>query len=160
MSARGSVIGKPGSRLPVRDKVLAITSDNRIEFVHHETIAKDLDADFFFADPYSSWQRGTNENTNGLMREYFPKRTDFATVPDRNIERWGRELSKHCPIKSRPMRKKWAVQTFAHFVVPSRGWSKIMRTCSSLIERYSIRCDSPTRRIVGRRADFQARGGI
>lgn len=73
------------SLLPVRDKVLTITSDNGIEFVHHETIAKALDADFFFADPYSSWQRGTNENTNGLVREYFPKRTDFAAVPDQAI---------------------------------------------------------------------------
>jgi len=69
------------SLLPVRDKVLTITSDNGIEFVHHQTIAKALDVDFFFADPYSSWQRGTNENTNGLVRQYFPKRTDFADVP-------------------------------------------------------------------------------
>jgi IS30 family transposase len=68
------------SLLPVRDKVLTITSDNGIEFVHHHTVAKVLDADFFFADPYSSWQRGTNENTNGLVRQYFPKRTDFADV--------------------------------------------------------------------------------
>jgi IS30 family transposase len=68
------------SLLGVRNKVLTITSDNGIEFTRHETIAKTLDADFFFADPYSSWQRGTNENTNGLVRQYFPKRTDFATV--------------------------------------------------------------------------------
>ena len=73
------------SLLPVRDKVLTITSDNGIEFVHHQTIANTLDADFYFADPYSSWQRGTNENTNGLVRHYFPKRTDFAAVPDQAI---------------------------------------------------------------------------
>ena len=73
------------SLLPVRDKVLTITSDNGIEFVRHHDIAKTLDADFFFADPYSSWQRGTNENTNGLVRQYFPKRTDFAVVPDQAI---------------------------------------------------------------------------
>ena len=69
------------SLLPVKDKVLTITSDNGIEFVHHQRIAKALDVDFFFADPYSSWQRGTNENTNGLVRQYFPKRTDFNDVP-------------------------------------------------------------------------------
>ncbi len=73
------------SLLPLKRKVLTITSDNGIEFVHHETIAKTLDSDFFFADPYSSWQRGTNENTNGLVRQYFPKRTDFAAVPDEAI---------------------------------------------------------------------------
>ena len=69
------------SLLPVQDRVLTITSDNGIEFMRHQTIAETLDADFYFADPYSSWQRGTNENTNGLVRQYFPKRTDFATVP-------------------------------------------------------------------------------
>lgn len=74
-----------GSLLPVRDKVLTITSDNGIEFTRHQTIANTLDADFFFADPYSSWQRGTNENTNGLVRQYFPKRTDFADVPDQQV---------------------------------------------------------------------------
>jgi IS30 family transposase len=73
------------SLLPVRDKVLTITSDNGIEFVHHQVIATTLDADFFFADPYSSWQRGTNENTNGLVRQYFPKRTDFVPVADEAI---------------------------------------------------------------------------
>lgn len=66
---------------PVKDRVLTITSDNGIEFMRHESIAKTLDADFYFADPYSSWQRGTNENTNGLVRQYFPKRTNLADVP-------------------------------------------------------------------------------
>ena len=68
------------SMLSVKDKVLTITSDNGIEFMHHQSVASTLDADFFFADPYSSWQRGTNENTNGLVRQYFPKRTNFAIV--------------------------------------------------------------------------------
>jgi IS30 family transposase len=71
--------------LPVKDKVLTITSDNGIEFTRHQTIAQVLDADFFFADPYSSWQRGTNENTNGLVRQYFPKKTDFTTLSDSDI---------------------------------------------------------------------------
>jgi transposase, IS30 family len=71
--------------LPVKDKVFTITSDNGIEFTRHQTIANVLDADFFFADPYSSWQRGTNENTNGLVRQYFPKKTSFDTVSDTDI---------------------------------------------------------------------------
>jgi IS30 family transposase len=71
--------------LPFKDKVLTITSDNGIEFTRHQTIANVLDADFFFADPYSSWQRGTNENTNGLVRQYFPKKTPFDSVSDTDI---------------------------------------------------------------------------
>ena len=73
------------SLLPVKDKVLTITSDNGIEFTRHQTIAKRLNADFFFADPYSSWQRGTNENTNGLVRQYFPKKSDFTALSDSDI---------------------------------------------------------------------------
>lgn len=72
--------------LPHKDKVLTITSDNGIEFTGHQTIALSLGADFFFADPYSSWQRGTNENTNGLVRQYFPKKTAFAALTDRDIQ--------------------------------------------------------------------------
>ena len=72
--------------LPVKDKVLTITSDNGIEFTRHQTIANTLEADFFFADPYSSWQRGTNENTNGLVRQYFPKKTDFTPLSEDDIQ--------------------------------------------------------------------------
>lgn len=71
--------------LPHKDKVFTITSDNGIEFTRHQTIADKLAADFFFADPYCSWQRGTNENTNGLVRQYFAKKTPFNAVTDRDI---------------------------------------------------------------------------
>lgn len=72
--------------LPLKDKVLTITSDNGSEFAGHKKIALSLGADFFFADPYSSWQRGTNENTNGLVRQYFPKKTDFSILSDEDIQ--------------------------------------------------------------------------
>ena len=72
--------------MPVKDKVLTITSDNGSEFAGHKTIALSLGADFFFADPYSSWQRGTNENTNGLVRQYFPKKSDFSLLSDDDIQ--------------------------------------------------------------------------
>lgn len=71
---------------PLKEKVLTITSDNGTEFIRHERIAESLDADFFFADPYSSWQRGTNENTNGLVRQYFPKKTDFLLLTNSDID--------------------------------------------------------------------------
>ena len=64
--------------LPVAHAVTTITCDNGREFVAHQDIATNLDADFYFADPYASWQRGTNENTNGLLRQYFPKGTDLS----------------------------------------------------------------------------------
>ena len=51
----------------------------------HETIAKDLECGFYFAHAYSSWQRDTNENTNGLIRQYFPKDRDFRTITDDEI---------------------------------------------------------------------------
>jgi IS30 family transposase len=65
---------------PFKGLVHTITSDNGKEFAYHEQIAAGLDCDFYFAHPYHSWERGLNENTNGLLRQYFPKSTDFKTV--------------------------------------------------------------------------------
>ena len=70
---------------PHLDKVHTLTSDNGKEFAEHERIAKDLKADFYFAHPYASWERGTNENTNGLIRQYFPKSRDFTTITQQEI---------------------------------------------------------------------------
>jgi transposase, IS30 family len=65
----------------------SITFDNGKEFAKHLEIAKNLKIDTYFAKPYRSWERGTNENTNGLIRQYFPKKTDFATVTLEQLER-------------------------------------------------------------------------
>lgn len=59
---------------PHQGQVKSITFDNGKEFAAHEKIAEQLNADIYFAAPYHSWERGTNENTNGLLRQYFPKR--------------------------------------------------------------------------------------
>lgn len=59
--------------MPYKEQVRSMTSDNGKEFAQHERIAKVLEAAFYFAHPYHSWERGTNENTNGLIRQYFPK---------------------------------------------------------------------------------------
>ena len=69
----------------VSDKVHTITSDNGKEFGNHEKIAKGLKCNFYFAHAYSSWERGTNENTNGLIRQYFPKNRDFRTITDKEL---------------------------------------------------------------------------
>jgi IS30 family transposase len=63
-----------------------ITADNGKEFAAHQSIAEALNIDFYFAKPYASWQRGSNENLNGLIRQYIPKKTDFDTITDQDIE--------------------------------------------------------------------------
>ena len=70
---------------PVRQFTHTITSDNGKEFTLHENISKSLNTDFYFCDPYSSWQRGLNENTNGLIRRYIPKRTQFENISKNEI---------------------------------------------------------------------------
>jgi IS30 family transposase len=72
---------------PIAHRVHTLTSDNGKEFAGHETIAKGLGAKFFFAHPYASWERGLNENTNGLIRQYFPKHRDFTTITQAEIIR-------------------------------------------------------------------------
>jgi IS30 family transposase len=72
---------------PVADKVQTITSDNGREFAHHQAIATTLEADFYFAHPFSSWERGTNENTNGLVRQYFAKGSDFSKITEADIQK-------------------------------------------------------------------------
>jgi len=72
---------------PFKDVVHTITADNGKEFAYHEKISKALSADVYFAHPYSSWERGLNENTNGLLRQYFPKNTDFKKVEQKEVRR-------------------------------------------------------------------------
>ncbi len=64
-----------------------MTLDNGKEFAEHQQLAEDLNLDIYFAKPYASWQRGTNENTNGLLRQFFPKGTDFARISHRLVAR-------------------------------------------------------------------------
>ena len=63
-----------------------LTSDNGVENFLYDEVEKQLDILWFFAHPYHSWERGTNENTNGLIRWYFPKGTDFATISNEDIK--------------------------------------------------------------------------
>lgn len=71
---------------PYEEKVFTITADNGQEFAHHKDIKEQLKADVYFAHPYHAWERGLSENTNGLIRQYFPKGTDFQTITDKHVE--------------------------------------------------------------------------
>lgn len=72
---------------PVKQHVLTLTSDNGKEFAGHRKISEALEAEFYFCTPYHSWERGLNENTNGLVRQYFPKGMDFATLTHAEVQR-------------------------------------------------------------------------
>lgn len=88
------------------------TADNGSEFCEHSTLARRLGFKTYFADPYSSWQRGTNENTNGLVRQYFPKGHDFSRTSHQRVARIARKLN------NRP-RKCLAYRTPAEVLAPA-----------------------------------------
>jgi IS30 family transposase len=79
-------------KLPA-DKRHTLTLDNGKEFAEHERLAKRLGIGVFFAHPYSSWERGTNEQTNGLLRQYFPKGTDFREVSHQELAKAVKSLN-------------------------------------------------------------------
>ena len=73
---------------PYKNKVHTITFDNGKEFADHKIIAQILDAKCYFAQPYRSWERGLNEHTNGLLRQFVPKKTNFNTLRQEDIEKY------------------------------------------------------------------------
>ena len=80
-------------------KVKTLTYDNGKEFAHHASNDQALGSTSYFADPYSSWQRGSNENLNGLIRQYIPKARPLSTVSDA-------ELAKIvCLLNNRPRKR-------------------------------------------------------
>ena len=81
-----------------------ITADNGKEFAGHQQVAKALNIDYFFAHPYHSWERGSNENLNGLIRQYFKKGSDLSNIADKRI------LDIQIKLNSRP-RKRFEYQT-------------------------------------------------
>lgn len=70
---------------PFKDYIKSITTDNGTEFACHEMIAKSLGTTIYFADPYSSWQKGAIENANGLIRQYVPKKQTFESLSHQQI---------------------------------------------------------------------------
>jgi len=93
---------------PYIDWVHTITYDNGREFADHEGMARDLDTRIYFAHPYASWERGLNENTNGLIRQYFPKGRDLTSVTKHEIKKVMDKLN-HRPRKSLGFRTPYEV---------------------------------------------------
>lgn len=83
---------------PVVEDVHTVTLDNGKEFAEHQRLAQDLHADFYFAHPYAAWERGTNENMNGLVRQYIPKNCDLSTVTKEELSMIMKRLN-HRPRK-------------------------------------------------------------
>ena len=72
--------------IPYRNQIHTITYDNGLEFSEHQNIAQTLSANIYFAHPYSSWERGLNENTNGLIRQYLPKSRPLNNVTQKELD--------------------------------------------------------------------------
>ena len=72
--------------LPYKDRLHSLTTDRGKEFCEHAEITRILGIPFYFAHPYAAWERGTNENTNGLLRQYFPKYTTLKGVSEARVE--------------------------------------------------------------------------
>ncbi|RBD09133.1 IS30 family transposase, partial [Xanthomonas oryzae pv. oryzae] len=83
-NVRNAIVQRLGG---LRHAVHTLTADNGKEFADHRLIAACLQSDFYFADPYCPWQRGSNENANGLTRQYLPRQADVSTITDAHL-RW------------------------------------------------------------------------
>jgi len=97
-----------------------ITSDNGKEVAAHQTISKALEIDFYFAHPYHSWERGSNENLNGLIRQYIPKKTDFSTITDEFV------LEVQNKLNNRPRKRH-------NFETPNQVFNKLVMLLKSCI---------------------------
>lgn len=87
------LIHKATVRLLKKEKVHTITNDNSTEFARHQETAKALNTQIYFSRAYRSWERGTNENMNGLLRQYFPRKTEIGKPTKKELKRIERELN-------------------------------------------------------------------
>ena len=94
--------------IPFKDKIHTITTDNGFEFSDHKKISKSLNCDYYFYHPYSSWERGLNENINGLIRQYIPKGSSFKNITKKDIRTIEDKLN-HRPRKSLNWRTPYEV---------------------------------------------------
>jgi len=93
---------------PFKEITHTITSDNGLEFANHQNISKALNCDYYFCHPYSSWERGLNEYTNGLIRQYIPKGSSFSDLTQEGIQEIEDKLN-HRPRKNLGWRTPYEV---------------------------------------------------
>ena len=93
---------------PYLDKTHTITADNGKEFAGHEILSEQLETNVYFAHPYASWERGLNENTNGLIRQYFIKGSSFEDITSEEVEAVMNKLN-HRPRKTLNYETPYAV---------------------------------------------------
>ncbi len=115
------------SLIPIKKHLHTVTADNGSEFAWHEEIAAELGIGFYFARPYHAWERGLNENTNGLVRQYFPKKCDFSTITAQQV------LAVQRKLNNRP-RKTLGYKTPNEVFFESTGTNH----CDNL--HYALRC--------------------
>lgn len=85
-SKKAAVVETSICRILKGENIFTLTFDNGKEFSNHESMANKLNAKIYFAHPYSSYERGLNENSNGLLRQYFPKGSCFELITDKDIK--------------------------------------------------------------------------
>ena len=109
--------------LPLKPITKTITSDNGKEFAYHKEVSEALDTSFYFAHPYSFWERGLNEHTNGLICHYLPKKTDFTQISKVEITNIQDKLN-HRPQKMLNYRTPYEVffKEFAKVLAACLRW--------------------------------------
>ncbi len=108
------------------DVIKTLTVDNGGEFALHDKISISLEMDVYFAPPYSPWERGLNENTNGLIRRFFPKGTDFKLVPERELARVQNLLNER-PRKN--LGFKTPKEVFISELMKQEKYQKLVKVC-------------------------------
>lgn len=117
-----------------------VTPDRGKKFTYHQKLSDQLKIEVYFPDPYAPWQRGTNENTNGLPREYFPKGSDLTLV-DRKpheykaIKRYGKFIQQNSRKLSD---KRFYLPTFRMHLTNKEILEKFLSYSQELREHYEI----------------------
>ena len=106
--------------------IKSLTVDNGNEFALHDKISLGTGASVYFADPYSPWERGLNENTNGLIRRYYPKGTDFNRIPDYELAKTQSLLNSR-PRKILEFRSP--IEVFTEDVLKQEKFKEMLNVC-------------------------------